>query len=155
MSVLSAMVRGLFAGVGTATNVVRSPVARVGFSMMFLLGYTVGARSRAGDAAAKAKQPVATFETPAAASADLRRTMLTDYGGPAIFSAFPAPLQETLILLVVKPAVWVASIGIEVGYALGGWVPLVVAQGLGGAAVVGVCVYGAWHFARLLVEVAN
>lgn len=148
MSVLSAMGRGVFAGVGRATNVVRSPVARVGFSMMFLLGYTVGAQLRADEYWRE-------VQTPAGASADLRRTMLTDYGGPAIFSAFPAPLQETLIMLVVRPAVWVASLGIDIGYALVGWVPLVVAEGLGAAAVVGVCVYGAWHFAQVLVEVAD
>jgi len=148
MSVLGAITRGLLGGVTRATSIVRSPVARVGFSLMLLLGYTLGASLRASEAPGE-------FQTPAAASADLRRTLLTDYGGPAIFSAFPAPLQETLIMLVVRPAVWVASLGIDIGYALVGWVPLVVAEGLGGAAVVGVCVYGAWHFAQVLVEVSD
>jgi hypothetical protein len=148
MSVLSAITRGLFGGVARATSIVRSPVARVGFSLMLLLGYTVGASLRAGEYWRE-------VQTPTAASADLRRTVLTDHAGPAIFSVFPAPLQETLILLFARPAVWVTSLGIDIGYTVVGWVPLVVAEGLGGAAVVGVCVYGAWHVAEVLVEVAN
>jgi len=148
MSVLGAITRGLLGGVTRATSIVRSPVARVGFSLMLLLGYTLGASLRASEAPGE-------FQTPAAASADLRRTLLTDYGGPAIFSAFPAPVQETLILLFVRPAVWVTSLGIDIGYALAGWLPLVAVEGLGGAAVVGVCVYGAWHVAQLLLTVAD
>jgi len=148
MSAISAIVRGLLGGVARVTSVVRSPVARVGFSLMLLLGYTLGASLRASEAPGQ-------FQTPAAASADLRRTLLTDYGGPAMFSAFAAPVQETLILLFVRPAVWVTSLGIDIGYAVAGWLPLVAAEALGGAAVVVVMAYGAWHFAQVLVEVAN
>jgi hypothetical protein len=146
MSVLGAMIRGLFGGVARTTSVVRSPVARVGFSLILLLGYTIGASLRAGET-------TSDFQTPAAASADLRRTLLTDYGGPAIFSVFPAPVQETLILLFARPAVWVTSVGIDIGYTVAGWLPLVAVEALGGAAAVVVMAYGAWHFAQVLVEV--
>jgi len=148
MSVLSAITRGVFGGVARATGVVRSPVARVGFSLILLLGYTLGASLRASGTTGE-------FQTPAAASADLRRTLLTDYGGAAIFSGFPAPIQETLLLLLARPAVWVTSLGIDIGYTAAGWLPLVAVEALGGTAVVGVMVYGAWHFAQVLVEVAN
>jgi hypothetical protein len=130
-----------------ATNVARSPVARVGFSLIFLAGYVVGGNLRV--------EGSEKYATPAAASADLRRTMLTDHGGPAVFSAFPAPIQEVLILLFARPAVWVGSLGIDTGYAIAGWAPVVVGQALGVAGVVGVMAYGMWHFATVAIRIGR
>jgi len=127
------------------TDFLRSPVARIGAAQVLILAYIVGANVRTGGTRAD-------VDTPGEATQMLYDGMAGTNSPFIGETALPMVGEQALQTLFIKPLLWVASIGIDIGYAAAGWLPLAVAEGLAYAAVVATVVYGVVHVAGVLTR---